>query len=289
MDHIIRAVSGDGFVKISCAYTRDMAESARIIHELSPVCTAALGRLLCAASILGDLLKEENASVTLRVNGGGPAGSVLAVSDSLGNARGYVQNPHIGLPLRADGKLDVGGAVGKNGQLTVSRDLGLREPYIGSTALVSGEIAEDVTKYFSESEQTGAACGLGVLVDTDRSVLTAGGYLLQLLPGAPEHIVNQAERNVKNTGAVTNVLRSGGARELAELVLSGMAPVVLTESPIEYRCCCDRRRVIKAVTSIGEGELKELTGSGETVHVTCQFCDREYTFSPEEILDAAKN
>jgi len=175
MDHILRAVSSDGFVKISAASTRSIAERARQIHDLSPVATAALGRALCAASILGELLKEDDGSVTLRFHGGGPLGAILAVSDSAGNPRGYVQRPHIDLPLRAGVKLDVGRAVGRDGLLTVSRDLGLKEPYIGSTALVSGEIAEDVTRYFAESEQVGAACGLGVLVDTDRSVLAAGG------------------------------------------------------------------------------------------------------------------
>jgi molecular chaperone Hsp33 len=176
MDKMIRAVSADGSAKISAVYSRDIVQRAREIHGLSPVASAALGRTLSAASILGSLLKEDDATVTVRVNGGGPIGSVIAVSDSSGNVRGYVQNPHIDLPLRADGKLDVGGAVGTNGMLTVSRDLGLKEPYIGSCELVSGEIAEDVTSYFASSEQVGAACGLGVLVETDCSISTAADF-----------------------------------------------------------------------------------------------------------------
>ncbi|MGI5984632.1 MAG: Hsp33 family molecular chaperone HslO, partial [Oscillospiraceae bacterium] len=180
MDKIIRAVTKDGFVKISAVNGRDIVEKARQLHDLSPVATAALGRTLCITSILGELLKEENATVTVRINGGGPIGSIIAVSDNGGNVRGYVQNPHVDLPLNQNGKLDVGGAVGTSGTLTVSRDLGLKEPYIGSTALVSGEIAEDFSYYFVESEQVGAACGLGVLVDKDRSVICAGGFLVQL-------------------------------------------------------------------------------------------------------------
>ncbi|MEG1315957.1 MAG: Hsp33 family molecular chaperone HslO, partial [Oscillospiraceae bacterium] len=195
MDEIIRAVTADGFAKISAISAREIVEHAHKVHNLFPVATAALGRTLCVTSMLGDLLKEDDASVTVRVNGGGPIGTVIAVSDCHGNVRGYAQNGQIDLPLRADGKLDVGGAVGTNGMLTISRDLGLKEPYIGSTALVSGEIAEDVAYYFAESEQVGAACGLGVLVDTDLSVLCAGGFIVQLLPGSPDDLIEKIESN----------------------------------------------------------------------------------------------
>lgn len=284
MDTIVRAVSGDGAVKISAACVRDIAERARQIHDLSPVATAALGRTLCAASILGNLLKEEQGSVTLRINGGGPLGSVLAVSDSAGNPRGYVQNPHADLPPRADGKLDVGGAVGKNGLLTVSRDLGLKEPYIGSIALVSGEIAEDVTAYFAESEQVGAACGLGVLVDTDRTVLAAGGFLVQLLPSAPESRIASLEANIAAMGGVTDILRgSDDAKNLVWRVLVGMEPEILSETPIEYRCGCSRERILRALCSVGEDELRDMIQKGEPARVSCQFCDKTYTFETREL------
>jgi molecular chaperone Hsp33 len=284
-DKIVRAVGGEDFVKISAISGRNLVERAREIHGLTPVATAALGRTLCATSILGDLLKEPDATVTVRINGGGPIGSVMAVSDSAGNVRGYVQNPEVDLPLRADGKLDVGGAVGTNGMLTVSRDLGLKEPYIGSTELVSGEIAEDFTSYFAESEQVGAACGLGVLVDTDRSVSCAGGFLVQLLPGAPDKLIDLLEQNIAAMGPVTEVLKQedADAQTLVELILKGLEPHVLAEESVEYRCYCSRQRVLEAVSSIGVEELESIIKSGETVEVNCQFCDQVYKFQPAEI------
>ena len=291
MDEIIRAVTNDGFVKISAISGRDLVERARTIHNLSPVATAALGRTLCASSMLGDLLKEEDASVTIRINGGGPIGTVMAVSDSSGNVRGYAQNPHIDLPLKDNGKLDVGGAVGTNGTLTVSRDLGLKEPYIGSTALVSGEIAEDLTYYFVESEQVGAACGLGVLVNTDLSVICAGGFIVALLPGAPEKLIEQIERNIANMGQVTNVLQNGTADDLVEKVLFGLTPEILSRTPVEYRCYCSHERITIALESIGKEALEELIESGENAEICCQFCSKVYTFTPDEIrliLEQAK-
>lgn len=283
MDEIIRAVTGDGFVKISAISGRDIVERARQIHNLSPVATAALGRTLCAASMLGDLLKEDDATVTLRVNGGGTIGTVMAVSDSAGNVRGYAQNPYIDLPLKANGKLDVGGAVGKNGTLTVSRDLGLKEPYIGSTALVSGEIAEDLTYYFVESEQIGAACGLGVLVDIDLSVICAGGFIVALLPGAPDKLIEKIERNIADMGQVTNVLQSGTSDDLVGRVLSGLEPEILSRTPVEYRCYCSHERITNALESIGKQALEELSESGENAEICCQFCSKVYTFTPDEI------
>ena len=283
MDEIIRAVTSDGFVKISAISGRGIVEQARIIHGLSPVAAAALGRTLCATSILGDLLKENDASVTLRINGGGPIGSVIAVSDSSGNVRGHVQNPHIDLPLKPNGKLDVGGAVGTNGTLTVSRDLGLKEPYIGSTALVSGEIAEDLTYYFVESEQVGAACGLGVLVDTDLSVKCAGGFIVALLPGAPAALIDTIEKNIAQMGQVTDILKDGTADDLINLVLSGLSPEILSRNPVEYRCYCSHERVVRALSSIGKEALEEIAESGENAEINCQFCSEVYTFTPDEI------
>ena len=283
MDKIIRAISSDGFVKISAVYTRAVVENARRIHDLSPVATAALGRTLCAASILGDMLKKPEATVTVRVNGGGPLGSIMAVSDSEGNVRGYAQNPHVDMPLRRDGKLDVGGAVGKEGMFAVSRDFGHGEPYMGGSALVSGEIAEDLAAYLTESEQIGAACGLGVLVDTDRSVKTAGGFVVQLMPGAPEETYARLQKNVDAIISVTNILESGGIQHLIEKVMSTFKMRVLDEREIFYRCYCSRDRVKNAVSSISAEDLDEMSSSGEVISVSCQFCDEIYKFSPEEV------
>ena len=288
MDKIIRAVAGDGLIKISAISGRALVDRARQIHNTTPVATAAIGRTLCAASMLGDMLKEEKASLTVRINGGGPIGSIIAVSDSGGNVRSYVQNPFVYVPNRSDGKLNVGAAVGRKGMLTVSRDLGLKEPYIGSTGLVSGEIAEDFAAYFTESEQVGAACGLGVLVDTDLSVLAAGGFIVQLLPGAPDALIDRLEANIKAIGTVTNVLNGGTVEALAEGVLAGLEPRILSEVPVEYRCYCSRERVLEAVSSIGLGDLKEISKKSEDTEVSCQFCDRKYYFSPAEISQIAE-
>lgn len=285
MNEIIRAVTKDGYAKISVISARDMVERARQIHDLSPVATAALGRTLLAASILGDFLKEDEATVTVRINGGGPIGTVIAVSDSQGNARGYVNDPHVDLPLKPNGKLDVGGAVGTNGQLTVSRDLGLKEPYIGSTELVSGEIAEDFAKYYVESEQVGAACGLGVLVDTDRTVACAGGFLVQLLPYAPDDIIGIIEQNIAAMGQVTDILSSGSAEDLLAAVLKGLEPEILDRSPVEYRCYCSRERVLRAIESMGKENLEEIVRDGKDTEVVCHFCEEKYTFTPDEIRE----
>ncbi len=283
MDEIIRAVTADGYAKISAISGRSIVESARKIHGLSPVASAALGRTLCACSMLGDLLKEKDATVTLRINGGGPIGNVIAVSDNSGNVRGYVQNPHIDLPLKQNGKLDVGGAVGVNGTLTVSRDLGLKEPYIGSTALVSGEIAEDLTYYFVESEQVGTACGLGVLVDTDLSIRCAGGFIVSLLPGAPVSLIDTIEGNIAKMGQVTDILQNGTAEDLIDHVLSGLEPETLSCKSVEYRCYCSRERILRALKSIGSEALGEIAESGENAEINCHFCNKTYIFTPDEI------
>lgn len=283
MDKIIRGMTKDGWVKISAITGRELVERARQIHHASPTATAALGRLLCAASLLGNMMKEEKASLTMRLNGGGPLGGVLAVSDSTGNVRGYVGDPSCDLPLRPDGKLDVGGAVGRQGMLTVSRDIGLREPYIGSTEIVSGEIAEDVAAYMTESEQIPAAVGLGVLVDTDTTVAQAGGFIVQLLPGAPEELISKLEDNIFLMDSVTMQLFDGGAEELVKNVLKGMDYELMEEIPVEYRCTCSRQRLQEALRTIDNGELQEIIDDGEDIHVTCQFCDQVYTFTPGEV------
>lgn len=284
MDELIKAVSADGFIQISAVSTKKITERARQIHMLLPVATAALGRTLAATSIIGHTLKDPKASVTVRINGGGPIGTIIAVSDNEGNVRGYVQNPCVDLPKKANGKLDVGGAVGKDGMLTVMRDLNLKEPYIGSTQLVSGEIAEDFTAYFYESDQVPTACALGVLVDTDQSVLAAGGYIVQLLPGAPAGHMDALESNVAETGAVTNVLRNGTAHDLINRVMNGFEPQLFECQPIEYKCYCSRKRVLEAISSIDDAELDDIEQKGEPIEVTCQFCDSVYEFEPREIV-----
>ncbi len=287
MDEIIRAVTKDGFAKISAISGRNLVEKARSIHNTSPVATAALGRTLCATSIMGNLLKEPDASLTVRINGGGPIGTIIAVSDNEGNVRGYLENPHVDLPLKENGKLDVGSAVGKDGMLTVSRDLGLKEPYIGSTALVSGEIAEDFTHYFVESEQVASACGLGVLVNRDLSVKCAGGFLVSLLPGAPELMIKQIEFNIASMGAVTEILEQADVHELVERVFFGLEPEILERSPVEYRCYCSRDRVKDALLSIGSEALYEIYEDGEDTEVCCHFCNEIYRFSFQEIKSMA--
>ena len=285
MDQIIRATAADGFVKMAVITARDSVERARQIHGLSPTACAALGRTLCAASLLGQAMKEEAASLTIRINGGGPIGSVVAVSDSGGNMRGYVDAPRCELPLRADGKLDVGGAVGRDGMLTVSRDLGLREPYIGSVALVSGEIAEDMTAYLLESEQVPSACALGVLVDTDRTIRAAGGFLVQLMPGADASLIDRLEENIFLMDQLTTVLDQDGERALFEQVLKGFDWHEVGAYPVAYRCPCTRERVERALTVIEPQELGEIAAEGKDVSVSCQFCDRVYVFSPRELLE----
>ena len=284
MDQIVRAVSADGFVKISAITARDMVERARVIHELSPTACAALGRTLCGASMLGELMKEADASLTIRVNGGGPAGSVIAVSDSEGNARGYVQNPQADLPTRADGKLDVGGLVGRDGMLTVSRDIGLKEPYVGSVELVSGEIAEDLAQYMVESEQIPSAVGLGVLIDTDKSVKAAGGFIVQLMPGAPENLIEKLETNILFMDQLTTVLSEDGVDAVISQVLFSLDPREAERHGVEYRCTCSRERVAEALRSVGEAELRSMAAEGRDAEVSCQFCDKVYRFTPEDLI-----
>lgn len=283
MDEIIRAVSADGFVKMQVITARGIVQRAQDIHHLTPTTAAALGRTLCAASMLGELMKEDDASLTIRVQGGGPIGSVIAVSDHEGNVRGVVGDASVDLPLRPDGKLDVGGAVGRDGMFTVSRDIGLREPYIGSTALVSGEIAEDLAAYLVESEQIAAASGLGVLVDTDRSIKAAGGFIVQLLPGAPESLIEKLEDNIFLMDQLTTILAEDGPEAVIKQVMKDLEPEIVDRHPVEYRCYCSRERVRGAIATVGEDALKEMIADGKSVEVSCQFCDAVYHFSTDEL------
>ena len=285
MDRIIRATAGDGFIKMAVIDSRDLVQRAREIHGCSPTASAALGRTLSAASLLGDMMKEENGTLTIRVNGSGPIGSVIAVSDSSGCVRGTVGDPAVDLPLRADGKLNVGGAVGRDGTFTVSRDIGLKEPYIGSTALVSGEIAEDLTAYLLESDQVPSACALGVLVDTDLSIKAAGGFIVQLMPGAPEEYIDRLEENIFLMDQLTTILDEDGAESLFEQVLKGFAYHIVSQAPVSYRCYCSRDRALEAIACLDSADIEDLAAGGETISVGCQFCDAAYTFTPDEMRE----
>lgn len=286
MDEIIRMMTGDGMVKAVAVTGKDMVERARQIHKTLPVATAALGRTLMAASMMGDMLKEKDGSVTLQIKGGGPLGAITAVSDSRGNPRGYLQNGQVDIPRKYQGKLDVGTAVGSSGSLTVMKDMGLKEPYIGSVQLVSGEIAEDITAYFVESEQVPTACALGVLVDKDQSVAAAGGYLVQLLPGADESVIQRLEESIARLGPVTDALHGGAdAVQLLERVLEGQEPELLERRPVAYKCYCSRERVSRAIISMGKEEMQSLIEEQGGVELTCQFCDKVYRFTKEELQE----
>ena len=283
-DEIVRAITGDGLVKAAAITGRDLVERARNIHKLLPMATAALGRTLLGASLMGDMLKEEKGALTLQIKGGGPLGTILAVSDWEGNVRGYVQNPHVALMEQRPGKLDVGAAVGVDGTLTVIKDIGLKEPYVGSIGLFSGEIAEDLAMYFAESEQIPTACALGVLVGLDQSLTAAGGYLIQLLPGAGEDMIAKIEAGVRAMGPVSSALAGGLDGEgLLRGVLNGFNLEILEKHPVEYRCCCSRDRVSRALISMGRKELTQLIQEQGQAELTCQFCDQVYRFSQTEL------
>ncbi len=288
-DQIVRAISADGFVKAAAVSTRILTERARTIHRTLPVATAALGRALAAASMMGNALKDDGASVTLQFRGGGPLGPVLAISDNLGNVRGTVGDPSVDLPLRPDGKLDVGAAVGTEGTLTVIRDLKMKEPYVGSVALLSGEIADDLAAYFVESEQIPSACGLGVLVDRDQSVRAAGGYLIQLLPGAGEDVISRVEGGVLAAGAVTKLLEGNDDPEkMLRTILSDFDVEILETSPIAYRCDCSRDRMRRALLSLGPQELRTILESDGQADLSCRFCGSHQLFDRKELEELLK-
>ena len=284
IDTIIRMIAKDAPIKAMAIQAKGIVERAREIHKTLPVATAALGRTLMAASMMGQQIKEKDGSVTLRINGGGPLGSILAVSDSDGNVRGYVQNGQVELPLKGPAKLDVGTAVGTNGSLTVIKDLKLKEPYVGTIPLVSGEIAEDITAYFAESEQIPTACALGVLVDKDLSVAVAGGYLIQLLPGATDEDIDKIEAGIARVGQVTTQLSQGlSAEALLRLVLADFDLELLETVPVEYRCYCSRDRMRRALISMGKQELTDLIREQGRAEMTCQFCDAAHVFEKDEL------
>ena len=288
-DYIVRGMSMDGFVKAVGIRSTELVRRGARIQKTTPNATAAFGRSLTAASMMGNMQKVEDGSMTLQVRGGGPIGTITVVSDAVGNVRGCVTEPNVPLVEKYPGKLDVSATVGTDGTLTVIRDLQMKEPYIGSTELVSGEIADDVTAYFAQSEQTPTACALGVLVDRDCSVRVAGGYLLQLLPNAPDEVIDKLEKGIQRSGAVTPMLDCGMTpEEILGQVLGDLGVVFLETTEVCYKCYCSRQRVESALISLGRKELEEIADEGEAFPVECQFCDEIYRFSPEDIRKLLK-
>ena len=289
-DYIVRGMTMDGFVKLTAIRSTQMVAEAARIHNTTANATAAFGRALTAASMLGNMQKVENGSLTMQIKADGPIGGIVCVSDAVGNTRGYVLNPHIPLMEKYPGKLDIGATVGVNGTMTIIRDLQMKEPYIGSIELVSGEIGDDVTAYCVQSEQVPTACALGVLVDRDQSVKVAGGYLIQLLPGAPDDIIDKIEAGIKRAGAVTTMLENGMTPEdiLAEVV-GELGVLFMGTEEVGYKCYCSRDRMEKALISLGRKELTEIMNDGEAINMTCQFCDTIHSFTPDDIREILKN
>lgn len=286
MGKIVRYITEDGAAFVIATDSTDMVYEMEQIHKTSATVTAALGRLITATSMMGDMLKNKDDSITVRLNGGGPCGDLIAVSDYMGNARAYVQNPIVELPPKPNGKLDVSGAVGDAGQLYVLKDIGMKEPYIGQTPIISGEIAEDITNYFATSEQTPSVCALGVLVNPDLTVKKAGGFIIQLLPFCPEEIICKIEENIANIPSVTSMLDDGmNADDIAKKALEGINIEKLDESDAVYKCNCSKEKVENALISTGEQNLKEMAESDEDTVVECHFCDKKYTFTPNDILN----
>jgi len=288
-DYLVRGMSMDGFVKAVAIRSTELTLRGAEIHKTTPNATAAFGRALTAASMMGNMQKVDNGSMTLQIKGDGPIGTIVCVSDPTGNVRGYVYEPNVPVVEKYPGKLDVGATVGTDGTLTVIRDLQMKEPYVGSIPLVSGEIADDVTAYFAQSEQTPTACALGVLVDTDCSVKVAGGYILQLLPGAPDETIDKLEAGIKRAGAVTAMLDAGlTPEEMLGQVCGDLGILFMETTPVEYKCYCTRDRVEAALISLGKKELAEIVEEDKPFPVECQFCDEKYVFTPAQIADLLK-
>ena len=282
-DYLIRAAAADDTIRAFAATTRQMAEDARRAHDTTPVCTAALGRLLTGGVMIGSMLKEDKALVTLQIRGDGPAGGITVTADSHYHAKGYVNNPHVQIPLKPNGKLDVSGAIGR-GTLTVIRDIGLKEPYVGTIQMPSGEIAEDLTLYFAESEQIPSSVGLGVLVDRDWSVKRAGGFLLQLMPGAPDEVIDELEKRIAKVTSVTDMLEKGMLPEdILEELIGSFGLQIMEKHEVSFHCSCSKKRIEKALISIGPKDVREMIEDGEPIDVGCQFCGKQYRFDVEDL------
>lgn len=282
-DYMVRATAANAQIRAFAATSRDLVETARKTHNTSPVATAALGRLMSGAVMMGAMLKGERDLLTLQVSGDGPLRGMTVTADGRGNVKGYVLEPQAILPANALGKLDVGGAVGK-GTLRVIKDMGLKEPYVGQTMLQTGEIAEDLTYYFASSEQVPSSVGLGVLMERDNTVKQAGGFIIQLMPFAGEEVIQRLEENLARFSTVTKQLDEGKTpEEILDFLLDGLAPVVTDRSGCRFFCDCDKERVERAIISIGRKDIREMIDTGKPIEVSCQFCNTYYQFSVEEL------
>jgi len=286
MSEIKKYLACEGRVNIICAETTELVEQARKTHDLSPVATAALGRLLTIGSIMGSNLKDKEESITLQIKADGPLGKAVVVTYGTSNVKGYVENPRVDLPIRKDGKLDVGGAVGKNGFLYVMKDIGLKEPYIGITPLVSGEIAEDITKYYAESEQKPSVIALGVLVDS-QGVKKAGGYFITLMPDATEEDITQIEKAIQNAEPISKMLEKNMTlQQIAETVTGDdNLMVMLKQIEPKYECNCSKEKFLKGLASIKKEDIEEMFNTQETIETVCDFCNKKYEFKAEELLN----
>lgn len=282
-DYIVRASAADGQIRVFAATTRELVEKARTIHNTSPVATAALGRLLTGAAMMGSMMKGRSDVLTVQIMGDGPIGSMTVTADSMARVKGFVQNPEVMLPASAEGKLDVGGAVGM-GMFRVIKDLGLKEPYIGEIELISGEIAEDFTYYFAASEQVPSSVALGVLMNRDNTVAQAGGFIIQLMPNATEEVISHLEQKLTEVTAVSGLLEEGMTpEEILEYIFAGFDLKILDKIPTCYYCNCSKERVEKALISIGRAELESMIADGEPITMNCHFCDSTYTFSVDDL------
>ena len=287
-DYIVRASAADGQIRAFAATTRELVEKAKKIHGTSPVATAALGRLLTGAAMMGSMMKGRSDVLTVQVMGDGPIGTLTVTADSMSRVKGIAQNPEVMLPASAEGKLDVGGAVGK-GMLRVIKDLGLKEPYIGEVDLISGELAEDLTCYFAVSEQTPSSVALGVLMNRDNTVAQAGGFIIQLMPDATEEVISHLEQKLTEVTAVSGLLAEGMTpEEILEYIFAGFDLKLLDKIPTSYYCNCSKERVEKALISLGAKELNAMIADGEPITMNCHFCGSNYTFSVDELKELAR-
>ncbi len=284
-DYLIRATAANAQIRAFAVTTRNLVEEARVAHNTSPIATAALGRLMSGTLMMGDMLKGEKDVLTVKLEGDGPIRTVLATADSQGNVKGYVGNPMIDLPPNASGHLNVGGAVGK-GSLTVIRDMGLKDPYVGQTPIYTGEVAEDLTYYFAKSEQTPSSVGLGVLMNKENTVREAGGFIIQLMPFAEDATIDKLEQNLKNFGYVTDHMRDGATPEIMlQEALAGFDVEFTEKKPVHFRCDCDRDRVQRALVLLGKKELDAMIQDGKEIEMKCQFCGKAYSFSVEDLKE----
>lgn len=284
-DYIVRATAAKHQIRAFAAYTRQTVEDARAAHNTSPVATAALGRLLTGAVMMGSMMKNEEDVLTIQIKGSGPIGGLTVTADSLGNVKGYAHNPDVMLPPSKAGKLDVGGALGL-GVMNVIKDMGLKEPYVGQTVLQTGEIAEDLTYYFATSEQVPSSVGLGVLMERDNTVKQAGGFIIQAMPFAEDDVLDKLEENISNLEPVTAMLEKGYTPEkILKAVFEGMDVEVNDTLPAKFYCNCTKERVEKAIVSVGEKEIQEMIAEGKEIEVNCHFCNKHYTFSVEELKE----